>query len=126
MQLEPMCAGDRASAVAFIEAKLAKLVELDYATGANDVLELAQLGRQHGVAVLYRTQDAILVESLRALRRGLAADKATWRTRFLLYQFELMSIPADDVKLLWARADELVDVIVPADAVGAVYSQWKH
>lgn len=126
MNLKPVLAPDKVSAAAFIVQQKWRVVELDYASGAEDLLELARVGRQHGVAVLYRAQEAILVESLRALRRGLEAEKSTWRSRHLLCQFELSTIPSNDVKQLWARAETLGDVIVPADAIEGLYTSWKH
>lgn len=126
MDLKAVCAHDKMSAMALIVKQEGKVVELDYESGAADLLELARVGRQHGVAVLYRAQEAILVESLRALRRGLDAEKTTWRSRHLLCQFELRTIPSGDVKQLWARAETLGDVIVPADAIEGLYTSWKH
>ncbi|AOJ10549.1 hypothetical protein WS71_25520 [Burkholderia mayonis] len=38
------------------------------------------------------------------MRRGLAAEKGTWRSRILMCQFALATILASDVKALWARA----------------------
>lgn len=100
-------------------------VELDY-DARTDVVELIKLGRQHGVGILFRAQELILVESLRALKRGLDAEKNTWRQRILCCTFNLSTLPADDAKDLYARASELGDTIVPADLLSSFYEQWKN
>ncbi|MFC3468839.1 hypothetical protein ACFOHT_03055 [Massilia oculi] len=125
MQSDPIQAQDRASAIALIERQKSKLVELDYQSGSDDYSHLARLGQQHGVTVLFAPQQAVLIDSLDGLRRGLEAAKTTWRSRQLLCQFNLNAIPADDAKQLWARASQLGDLIVPANGIKALQVHWK-
>jgi len=75
--------------------------------------------------VLFSPTQAVLVDSLDGLRRGLEAEKNTWRSRQLLCQFDLNAIPADEAKQLWARASELGDLIVPASGIKSLQVHWK-
>lgn len=125
MQSEPIQAQDRASAISLIERQKSRVVELDYQSGDDDFSHLARLGHQHGVTVLFSPAQAVLVDSLDGLRRGLEAEKTTWRSRQLLCQFDLNAIPADDAKQLWARASELGDLIVPASGIKSLQVHWK-
>jgi len=126
MQHEALKATGKAAAAAAIEGRASPLVELDYKSGGADVLELGKLGRQRGVSVLYRTQEAIAVENLRALKRGLGLAKDTFRQRHLICMFDLAAVPADDATWIWERAAELGDVIVPGDMLPNLYAQWKN
>ena len=97
-------AHNRTEAVSLIEAQAALLVELDYEDGALDVVELSRLGRKWRVGILYRAQEPIAVENMRALLHGLDADKHTFRQRHLFCMFDLSACDPNDVKRAHSRA----------------------
>lgn len=111
--MEHVKARDRNEAVSLIEAQAAQLVELDYEDGALDVVELSRLGRKWRVGILFRMQEAIAVESMRALLCGLNADKDTFRQRHLFCMFDMAACTQEDVKRAHARATLLGDFIFP-------------
>jgi hypothetical protein len=112
-------------AIAQLSSLPGAAVELEY-DARSDLRELLELSRQHGVGIIFKTQECILVESLQALERGLAAEKTTWRQRFLYCAFSLGLVPANTAKDLYTRASELDDTIVPADTLPSIYSYWKN
>jgi hypothetical protein len=116
---------NKEEAIDLISSLPGMTVELDY-DASSDVAELIKLGHPRGVSIIFRTQETILVESLRALQRGLTAEKGTWRERLLCCKFPLTSIPAEIAKTLYSRASQLRDVIVPADVLLSPYEQWKN
>jgi hypothetical protein len=116
-------ARDKEAAIALITSAKARLVDLDYEAGNVDVIELGKLGREHGVAVMYRSQELIIVPSLPALRSRLASKKDSWRARTLMCQFDLATVPATEIGELRARAADLHDLIVP---LGAVLRADRH
>lgn len=125
MRSDPIQAQDRASAISLIERQESRVVELDYQSGGGDFSHLARVGQQHGVMVQFQPVQAVLVDSLDGLRRGLEAKKTTWRSRQLLCQFDLNAIPADDAKHLWALASELGDLIVPSSGIKSLQVHWR-
>ncbi len=118
-------ATSKEEAIAQISSLPGTTVELEY-DARSDLRELLELSRQHGVAIIFNNQECILVESLQALERGLAAEKTTWRQRFLYCAFSLGLVPTKTAKDLYTRASELGDTIVPADILPSIYSHWKN
>lgn len=126
MQMNIAKAHDKAEAVRLIEEQAAGAVDLDYEEGANDVIELGRLGRKWRVAVIFRSQEAIAVESMRALLRGLNAEKDTFRQRHLYCMFDFSSCSPDDLKQAESRAAHLGDFIFPGNALLNPYQSWAH
>lgn len=75
---------------------------------------------------MFRSQELILVESMRALLRGLNQDKDTFRQRFLCCCFDLQRCAADDLKHAESRAALLGDLIIPEQAVKNPYATWAN
>lgn len=119
-------ARNKAEAVRLIEARAALIVELDYEDGAQDALDLARLGRKWRVAVVFMGQEAIMVESMRALLRGLDADKNTFRQRHLYCMFDLAACSLDDLKHAESRAALLGDFIFTGHALLNPYQTWAN
>lgn len=113
-------------AAKLIESRAGKLVELDYADGWQDALELGKLGRQHGVAVMFKGQEAIAVQSMRALLRGLRTEKDTYRQRFLFCLFDITACAPEDVKEAESLAAGLGDLILPGELLANPYQTWTH
>ncbi|WP_210467471.1 hypothetical protein [Vibrio crassostreae] len=79
------------SAITAIEARQHKIVELDYEGGANDVFELARLGRKNIVGVQFISQESITIATETLLKEYLSKPKQTFKQRFLTLEFELDS-----------------------------------
>ena len=124
VQMEPLQAHSKMEAARLIETQAAKVIDLDYQDGGCDFLELARLGREWGVAVMFRDQEAIAVESMKALLRGLNAEKDTFRQRHLYCMFELASCSPDDLRQAKSRAASLGDFIFPGNALLDPYQIW--
>lgn len=121
-------ASNKEVALKLIEGQAARIVELDYADGAIDQFELGRLGRKYRVAVLHRGQEAIIVQSIRALRDGLKPEKDTYRQRHLYCMFDLAACLPDDVKWVESRAAFLGDFILPGELLENPYNakSWVH
>ena len=127
MKMEATRVRDKASAIGPIVSGGARLLDLDYESAVEDVIELGKLGRAHGVSVMLLSHEAIVVEGLTALKSALQADKETWRIRVFLCQFPLSAVPLEERIALLGRAAELQDMIIPSEAAGmAGGSQWAH
>lgn len=126
MQMDTVKANDKAEAVRLIEGQSPGVVDLDYEEGAQDFNELGKLGRKWRVAVMFRGQEAIAVESMRALLRGLNAEKDTFRQRHLYCMFDFAACSPDDLKQAESRASLLGDFIFPGNALLNPYKTWAH
>lgn len=113
-------------AMALIAASASTIVELDFECSPPLIFDLTIAARQYNVSVLYRATEMILVESYRALKRGLAAPKETFRKRFLVCCFNLATVPAEDIAAVELLAVELGDLILPEQAVISPYTQWSN
>lgn len=126
MQMDTVKAHDKAEAVRLIEDQAASAVDLDYEAGAQDFIELGRLGRKWRVAVMFRGQEAIAVESMRALLRGLNAEKDTFRQRHLYCMFDFATCSPDDLKEAESKASILGDFIFPGNALLNPYQTWAN
>ncbi|CAH1598536.1 conserved hypothetical protein [Vibrio jasicida] len=79
------------AAISAIEARQHKIVELDYEGGANDVFELARLGRKNIVGVQFISQESITIANETVLKQYLSKPKQTFKQRFLTLEFNLDS-----------------------------------
>ncbi|MEQ6343140.1 hypothetical protein [Vibrio cyclitrophicus] len=79
------------AAIAAIEARQHKIVELDYESGASDVFELSRLGRKYIVGVQFISQESITIANEVVLKEYLSKPKKTFKQRFLTLKFELDS-----------------------------------
>ncbi len=109
-----------------IRSSAAQAVELDFECSPELLAEIVGDSRKYGVAVLYRGQEMILVESFRALKHGLFELKDTFRQRHLVCCFDISLDPPDQIALVEARAAELGDLIIPEQAVSSPYTQWAN
>ncbi len=128
MTMSIIQASSKEIALKLIKDQAASIVELDYADGAIDQLELGRLGRKYQVAVLHRGQEAIIVQSIRALRDGLKSEKDTYRQRHLYCMFDLAACLPEDVKWVESRAALLGDFILPGELLENPYNakSWAH
>lgn len=78
-------------AIQAIKRQEHKLVQLDYAEGGQDVIELGRLGRKYMVAVSFISQISIRVRNIEAMNRELDKPKDTYQQRFLFAEFEMDS-----------------------------------
>lgn len=119
-------AKNRREAVLAIETQEDQWVELDYGDGCHDLVELGRLGRKYRVSVAWRGQEAILVESLSALKSGLARDKDTFRSRHLYCSFDLNVVSHNEMMELEARSTLLGDYIFPWSAFTNPHDTWAN
>jgi hypothetical protein len=119
-------ANSPAEARQLITGSVARVVELEFKCTPSLFSEIAVDSRKYGVSVVYREQEMILVESFRALKRGLFAPKDTFRQRFLVCCFDMSSEAPEEIAAVEARAAELGDMLLPEQAVSSPYSQWSN
>lgn len=100
-----------------IEAQAARVVELDYSSGGEDIIELGRLGRKFYVGVVFRAQEYVNAKSLDALFAGLGEKKNTFRQRFIGCSF---AIEANDLKKAQAVASQYGDVVLPPEVAELV------
>lgn len=94
--LDTVRATNKQSAVELIESKTDKIVDLDYEGGYVDEIELAGLGQKFGVRVIFRKEDAVLVQTSEELRdaffriseQGLESYPK-WRRRFIFFRSDM-------------------------------------
>ncbi len=75
-------------AVSAIKCGEHKGIQLDYAEGGADIIELGRLGRKYICAVSYIAQILISVKSVEALQRELDKPKETYQQRFIGLEFD--------------------------------------
>lgn len=117
-------ARSKQEAICLIEAQKSACIELDYAEGACDIVDISRLGREYRVAVMFRGQEAILVQSFNALKSGLQREKNTFRQRHLFCEFDLTSIPTEELWKVEERAACLGDLIFPFSTFINPYDTW--
>lgn len=100
-----------------IETQVARVVELDYPSGGEDIVELGRLGRKFYVGVLFRAQEYVNAKNLDALFAGLGEEKNTFRQRFIGCSFE---IETNDLKKAQAVASKYGDVVLPPEVAELV------
>ena len=120
------CARSKTEALRLLDAKGITALELDYESGWQDAIELGRLGQKIGIRVEYRGHESIVVKSPAALAAGLKRPKLTFRQRNLFCQFELSSLPADELESLEAKAARLGDYILAGHLMRDVDTEWKE
>ncbi|TDF63208.1 PHA-granule associated protein 4 [Cupriavidus sp. L7L] len=106
--------------------RASETIELEYETAWRDAVELGRLGLRHGIRVVTRGTDYIVVSSPAALEAGLLAQKTTFRQRNLHCDFSLSLIPPDRLAELERRASMLGDLILPLSMLRAEpHERWK-
>lgn len=106
-----------------IEAQVARVVELDYPSGGEDIIELGRLGRKFYVGVVFRAQEYVNAKSLSALLAGLGEEKNTFRQRFIGCSF---AIEANDLKKAQAVASQYGDVVLPPEVAELVLDKQAN
>jgi len=119
-------AATKGEALKLLETVGVTVVELDYESGWQDAIELGRLGEKLGIRVQYRGHESIVVKSPAALAAGLKRPKLTFRQRNLFCQFELSSLPADELESLEAKAARLGDYILAGHLMRDVDTEWKE
>lgn len=112
----------KAAALEAIESEEAKIVELNYESGALDIMELGRLGRKYKVAVQYIAQEAIKVKNEFALQRNLRDPKNTFKQRFLHLEFDLDGESLNEYQV---AATKVGDMIIPKGFEPLTSSTWE-
>lgn len=99
---------DKRAAIAAIEAQQHKVVELNYDSGADDVLELARLGSKYSVSVQFISQESITIPNESLLKQYLAQPKRAFKQRFLTLEFELDSISLIEYQKHLSKQGDLI------------------
>ncbi|WP_405124653.1 PHA-granule associated protein 4 [Ralstonia pseudosolanacearum] len=117
-------ADTREEALRLLNVNGITVVELDYETGWQDAIELGRMGQKVGIRVEFRGHESIAVYSLIALVVGLLRPKLTFRQRHLYCQFDLATLPTDELAKLEAKATALGDYILAGHLMRDVDGRW--
>lgn len=119
-------AGSKAEALRLLATDDVLTLELDYETGWQDAVELGRLGEKRGIRVQYRGHESIAVQSREALIAGLTQPKKTFRQRNLYCQFDLGTLPDEELLDLEAKATRLGDYILAGHLLRALDAVWQQ
>jgi hypothetical protein len=102
-----------------LERKTAKMIELDYESGASDIVNYGPQAYKSGIALLFRQQEYVPVGRMELLQSMLELPKPTFRARFLVCTFDATSVAPDVWASLSARAAKQGDVLLGKGAAQA-------
>jgi hypothetical protein len=110
MKLSVKKVANKDEAIVAIKAQESKIVELDYAVGGRDILELGRLGRKHIVAVQFIAQIAVIAKNEISLQDKLSSPKETFKQRFIHLDFDVDTVALNEYQ---SMASKFGDMIIP-------------
>jgi hypothetical protein len=96
-------AKSKEDAIKAIESQNFKMVQLDYAAGGNDQIELGRLSIKKLVATSFISSIAIVVKNVAALKRELGKDKLGYQKRNIFFDFPMSNKDSEYLQSLVSK-----------------------